>query len=190
MFQRQDKFQSIWALLGYAARRSVVAIIGVIGSGIAIVMWWIPDPRIQISMGAAVLIFSLLIALISLLAIAALAALEGAANPLPKARSCVSSAQGDNRNLILLLDPSPFFSHDHVVSIFLQKAGNYEKFIGYGYVLNIQDNKMIQVRILGLVIDEKNVGDELSNSNATTLASLIVKPSVGREFYNEWRGSL
>lgn len=77
---------------------------------------------------------------------------------------------------LLLLSPSELFSFDTAVSIYLMQD-EMEILIGYGRVLNIQEDRKIQVLVMRTLTDPQQ-WENIKQSNATLLKQLRVKPTV------------
>lgn len=78
----------------------------------------------------------------------------------------------------LLLEPSPVFGHEILVSIFY-KDGDFEVLVGSGFILTVQENGLIQV----LVTDNFNDQNEkfwanVCGNDHQILSRLLVKPSI------------
>ena len=79
---------------------------------------------------------------------------------------------------LLLLSESDFFSIEAIVSIYY-KDESYEPLIGIGFVLNIQENGLIQVIVDNCYDDRyKEIWDKVRENNASVLEKLIIKPLV------------
>lgn len=70
----------------------------------------------------------------------------------------------------ILLQPSDLYSTDTIVSLYF-KDGEFEKYMGYGYVETIQHpSKRVQIKVIEI---KKNMTDVLKNTNKD---QIIVKP--------------
>ena len=81
---------------------------------------------------------------------------------------------------VLLLDPSDLFSQDAVVSVF-SRQNDFERLIGVGQVLTIQDNGLIQVVVLKDLGSDDKLWERLRSNDATALRDVLVKPSIPRQ---------
>lgn len=77
---------------------------------------------------------------------------------------------------LLLIEPTQLLSNDATVSVYYLE-GNYEKFVAIGKVINVQDDKKVQI----IITDNYDFEDELAKikQNSTEeLDKLIVKTSI------------
>lgn len=82
---------------------------------------------------------------------------------------------------LLVLDNSPLFSHDTLLSVYFNDDG-YEILIGVGFVFNIQENGLIQAVITRIFGDQHgDVWDKVKANDGSILKRLIVKPSIPRQ---------
>lgn len=94
--------------------------------------------------------------------------------------------QYSNKGL-LLLEPSEFFSHNTLVAIYYSE-NELEVSIGLGEVSNIQENRLIQIKVETKSKAHEELWAKIFNNDAAEICKLIVKPYVPRslmEFYNE-----
>lgn len=81
----------------------------------------------------------------------------------------------------ILLQPSDLYSTDTIVSLYF-KNGEFEKYIGYGYVETIQyPSKRVQIKVIEM---QKNMADVLKNTNKD---HIIVKPSTTKNIIESIR---
>ena len=89
---------------------------------------------------------------------------------------------GDSGRLILVLRPSVLFSHESSVAIF-HNENSVEHLLGVGYVETIQENGLIQVRIIHFVEPEgSQFWTRLIAKNRDVLPQILVKPYVPRQY--------
>lgn len=97
---------------------------------------------------------------------------------LPTVRAAHQVARAPDRGeLLLLLAPSPLFSHQTAVSIYT-KVDDFEVMIGLGLVATIQANGTIQVCIKQREAAYADVWTSIEHNDKRALEALIVKPSV------------
>ena len=109
-------------------------------------------------------------------------AYRGATAKLPAVRAAKASpALYRDAIALLLLEKSPLFGHESLVSVYL-KDEDFEILIGIGFVLTIQKGGLIQVLVTAN-FDPKsnNIWKEVIDNNVTTLKKLIIKPSIPRQ---------
>ena len=170
---------SSWSgLLWLSFRGTVGGFVGIVGLAAGVAAWFIPATE-KVSLAVYVLTLMVCIALIVVLAEAARIAKASAAHPLPRVRFSLDEAQvGEIPRVVLVLDPSPLFNQGLVVSVFLVQQDQYERFFGNGFVQNVQDDGLIQVRLTGLSEGFADVLADLQGSKTQTLARVRVKPYV------------
>lgn len=77
---------------------------------------------------------------------------------------------------LFLIDPTPLLSNDAIVSLYYLED-NYEKFVAIGKVINVQDDKKVQI----IITDNYNFEDELEKimkNSVEELNKLVVKTSI------------
>lgn len=159
-------------------RGTIGTFVGVIGLLASIAAWFIPGTS-TVPLALYIVTVVLCIAFIVILFEATRIARLHAANPLPRVRlSLRDGAPSSEGHVILILEPSPMFSHGLLVSIFLLEQDHYERFVGHGVVQNVQDDGLIQIRIEGIVEGFQNMIADLEASKAQVLSRLRVKPYV------------
>lgn len=81
-----------------------------------------------------------------------------------------------NAFALFLVEPTPLFSYDAIVSIYYLEDG-VERLVGVGKVINVQNDLKIQV----LVLKDYDFGDKaeaIKNNSKDELKKLIVKSSI------------
>jgi len=96
-------------------------------------------------------------------------------NTLPRVR-CAMQAPKDFPQAvgILIMEPSELFSYDSIVAIY-SVEDEIERCIGIGKVLNIQEDKKIQVLVMRQI--ENSGWDAILNNDANKLRNVMVKPN-------------
>jgi hypothetical protein len=82
--------------------------------------------------------------------------------------------------ILLLLDESELFGHNSLVSVYYVDASEFEELLGVGRVLNIQENRKIQVTFTAR--SNPDVTTRLASNDAAALRSIRVKPTVPVEY--------
>ncbi|MDP1997766.1 MAG: hypothetical protein Q8J90_11265 [Gallionella sp.] len=165
-------------LLWVSFRGTVGTFVGIVGMLAGIAAWFIPGTT-TVTLAVYVVTVALCVAIIVVLFEATRIARLHAANPLP--RVCLSLREGGTPtegHVILILEPSPMFSHGLMASIFLLEHGHYERFVGHGVVQNVQDDGLIQIRIEEVVEGFQSLIADLEASKSQVLSRLRVKPYV------------
>ena len=81
---------------------------------------------------------------------------------------------------LLLLEKSNLYSHETLVSIYYRKD-SFEELIGFGHVLTVQENGLIQVLVLSNFVDgEPDIWNHVQANDANYIKSLIVRPNIPR----------
>lgn len=81
-----------------------------------------------------------------------------------------------NACALFLVEPTPLLSHDAIVSIY-HLEDEVEKLVGIGKVINIQNDRKVQV----LVLQDYDFGEKLTlimNNSKDELNKLIIKSSI------------
>jgi len=81
-----------------------------------------------------------------------------------------------NAFALFLIEPTPLFSYDAIVSIYYLEDG-VERLVGVGKVINVQNDQKVQV----LVFEDYDFGDKaeaIKNNSKDELNKLIVKSSI------------
>ncbi len=87
--------------------------------------------------------------------------------------------------LLLLLEPSSLFAHDTWVSFFHIDGDNFERLIGVGSVVNIQEDGRIQVGMSQASLGYEEIIKGLTRNDSGLLKRTRVKPSIPRTFFEE-----
>ncbi len=104
----------------------------------------------------------------------------GSKHVLPRVLTAQIFPEGDS--LLCLLEPSSLFSHDTLVSLYYLGESEFERLIGFGVVLNIQENGMIQIMVTSEIKSCPDIFDKLRNNDSDALKKLRVKPSVTKAY--------
>ena len=81
-----------------------------------------------------------------------------------------------------LLEPSSLFYQDSSVSCFIIDDHGFELLIAVGFVITIQQNKNIQIKLDKVAPGYEDKILEIINNNGDTLKNLIVKPGIPNSF--------
>jgi len=112
---------------------------------------------------------------------------RSASQPLPRTRQIVvpdRAAPGADPSVILVLDRSSLFGFNILVTIYYserldpRRGDVFERAIGIGRVVNVQQNGLIQVLVLAELPGNADLWQRTRNREAAALAQLVVKPSV------------
>jgi hypothetical protein len=100
---------------------------------------------------------------------------------LPKIRKVLKPPNSyEKASALLLVDPSALLSHDSSVTLFMLED-DYELLVGVGVVINIQNDKKVQVALFKNE-DSQQLVDQLKENKKHDLERLVLKPSVPRAF--------
>lgn len=82
----------------------------------------------------------------------------------------------EDYNVLLILEPSELFARDHLLSLYL-KVDNFEELVGFGRVLNVQDDGLIQVGLINRG-EDREIFQKIRENNASVIKTLLVKSQV------------
>jgi len=97
------------------------------------------------------------------------------------------SWKGQGSTILCVLEPSELFSNDTLIS-FYYKDDVCEGFIGYGTVINIQEDKKIQVTLEQILSEDDEMIQKLANNDSSLLGKIIIKPYISNRFFNKTGG--
>lgn len=152
--------------------------LSLLGFVIALMFWiWKPIDTIDLKVFIPIIIFLLIIVII--LGNLSFSLFKKTQNITPKVIQGRKPPKFQkDAKALLLLEKSGIFSQDAVVAIFFNDEG-YEKLIGAGFVLSIQNNGIIQIIISKSLDDsDNNIWDKLIANDSVILRKIIVKPNV------------
>lgn len=96
-------------------------------------------------------------------------------------------SQNINAIALCLLEPSEFFSEGILVSFYYDKE-NFEQLIGFGEVVNVQDNKIIQAEMIYIFRRYEDIVEKIVNNNFKCLKQIRIKPSIPKKYLSDlWR---
>jgi len=163
----------IWS----ATLKSWGGLISVVSVVAAIVGFFVVPASQTVPLNWTLVLFLLLLAVVIVLFRAAYDAHFDSRASLPKVRTVIEPPTTyKEASALLLLDPTDLLSHDSIVSVYYMDGG-IERLSGIGKVINVQNDKKIQV----ILIKEAEFSDKveaLKANNPEDLEKLIVKPSV------------
>jgi len=153
-------------------------LINIIGVALGYIAW-VASPTNSISIAIALPVLILSISLILTFGNAAFLTFQNSKNYLPKVLMGRKSPVNKDSRLLCLLEPSELFSYDSYVS-FYYAEDKFERFLGHGYVVNIQDDGHIQVELVGTADGNEEVIERLAQNDKTVLEKIRIKPTVTR----------
>lgn len=103
---------------------------------------------------------------------------------LPAVVRFMTIAQGQGDITLCLLGESNLFSADTFACFYYRMDGGFEVLIGYGFVINIQDDQRIQVSLDEKLPGYDNVWNTLINNDAEALKKVLVKPNASRQLFD------
>lgn len=163
-----------------AFRRSHGPTITTVGFLMSIGFFYItPDQAVEFKylVPIAIILAIIIFTLVDL----SLALTRSGMNLIPKirqARECPKLYS--NGIAMLLLDPSPIFGVESFVSVYSRET-DFEILIGYGFVANVQENGLIQVIVLGSLLNETDeTWNKIVQNNTNDIKKILVKPSLPR----------
>lgn len=84
----------------------------------------------------------------------------------------------EDAKALCLLEPSVLFSHNTFVSFYFVGDDEFERFMGIGRVVNIQEDGKIQAALLHVSTGLEAEVQELSQNHAAVLGKIRVKPNI------------
>jgi len=174
--------KSFWHLVLSSFLKVGVVVCMVGAFALAIILWYIkPDVTVPIGIILPILIVCLLFILT--FANVAYKTFSRFKHPLPKviAGRKPPTYLSDTKALCLL-EPSEFFSHNMLVSFYFIDEDNFERLIGIGEVINIQEDSKIQVLLRFPTPGHEEKIASLIKNDRTILHKLLVKPSIPRNY--------
>jgi hypothetical protein len=142
---------------------------------ISIILWSF-KPDIEISIAIILPIFIILLLLIATLFIAAYDSHYKGKHILPK----VILGRESSSKTLCVLEQSPLFSHDALVSIYFNEG--FEQLVGFGRVINVQEDGKIQVILIKSFEEYNDIITRLGQNDSTILGKIIVKPTVPKAY--------
>jgi hypothetical protein len=97
--------------------------------------------------------------------------------------SVIQVRQNEN-SIICLLKPSNLFSTNAIVTLY-DYHNRYERPIGFGEVMNIQDDGIIQIELIKAIRGQEKFLEKLTQNNAECLTRLRVKPLVLKKYLKD-----
>ncbi len=89
-----------------------------------------------------------------------------------------AAGQMEGEKVLCLLEPSELFSHGALVSFYHVGHENFEELIGIGTVVNVQEDRKIQVAMTWCVDGHEGTAERLARNDKEVLEKIMVKPSV------------
>jgi hypothetical protein len=147
----------------------------------SVLLYFIAPDTDTIKVNIFVVVVFVLFAIIVIILRALYDASTDARVNLPKIRKVLEPPRSyEKASALLLVDPSNLLSHDSSVTLFMLED-DYEQLVGIGVVVNIQDDKKVQVALFKNDESEQLIG-QLKENKKHDLERLILKPSVPRVF--------
>ncbi|EKO3570092.1 hypothetical protein [Vibrio metschnikovii] len=163
----------IWS----AAVKSWGALFTIIGLAVSVIGFFIVPSSQAVPLNIVVVLGLLIFVVLGIFIRAAYDANVDSTVSLPRVRTVIEPpATYRDASALLLLDPTELLSHDSIVSVYYLDGG-IERLSGIGKVINIQNDKKIQVILIKEAEFSEKV-EALKANKPEDLAKLIVKPSV------------
>jgi len=153
-------------------------VLAFLGIAISLTVWVVkPDARVPV----AVIVPAGLVAVILLLVLleAGRSAWHLRTPGLPRVLYATAAMPGLPRvQLVCLLEPSEMFSHGVQVGFYFQNEDGFELLVGIGRVLNVQDDKRVQVGLTRALPGQEATVNQISQNARNVLEKVRVKPWV------------
>jgi hypothetical protein len=162
----------------YKILRNICGLLGLYITSLGVILGLIawnnnPGKLIEIKLITLSIIASISLLLIIVLTTFIVKLLECIEPPFPK----IITVKPLNGSILILLGQSNIFSHGSLVSIYCINDG-YEQLIGLGEVINIQDDKRVQILLTQRVSPDEDIYKKLLENNATVFEKILIKPYV------------
>ena len=92
------------------------------------------------------------------------------------------SVQIQGAKVLCLLESSELFSYDALVSFYYIDDENFEQLIGIGAVVNIQEDRKIQVAMFYSLEGHQEKAEKIAQNDAGILKKTRVKPNVPKTY--------
>ena len=170
--------QSFWKRFWSSTRESYGALVAIFSIPLAIVLWLFP-PDTHVPLGivicAGMVVFAMLISFTHM----AYSILKELSSQLPRVIHSREGAGTFEHNIVVcLLEESTLFSQGIAVSFYFKDSEKFEVFIGTGVVINVQDDRRIQVGLREMAKGQEDAVTKLKNNDSAALQCLIIKPNV------------
>ena len=176
--------KGLWSLIWSSFYRTQSILSGVIAIVVSIILWFFtPDRTISLSIFIPILIIFWIIVMTLVDTLFRISKLSKRILPRVLNTKMLFTST-EEQKVLCLLEPSEFFSHDILVSFYYVDDDNFERFIGVGKVLNIQEDGIIQVTIDYTSQGSDEIITKLAESNAGVLKKIRVKPTIPRTYFN------
>jgi len=165
--------ERIWA----SALKSWGALFTIVGVIASLIGFFVVPENTTLPLNWSIVVAIILVSITSIFARAAYDAHTDSKVTLPKVRTVIAPPSSyRDASALLLLNPTELLSHDSIVSVYFNDGG-IERLSGIGKVVNIQNDKMIQVILIKDAEFSEKV-EALKANKPEDLENLIVKPSV------------
>ena len=174
----------VWKDIWTSLRAVVPAIASAIALGLALLgsLW---DPRIRVQIGLVWLsvIGFVLIAIIAAAIKMAVDARRAAHGAPPRAIN-VSAASPTDGPIVLIMSRSRQFGVNIFVTIYYEeilgvgRGELFERTIGIGRIINIQENGLIQVLVLREVLNQSGLWQRIRSCEMAIVSHVFIKPSI------------
>ena len=142
-------------------------------------LFWYFKPEMTVSFGVILPIFLLLIILIiPLVDLLINLYFQNKNKRLPRVLTSAKYPSGDT---VLLLSDSSLFTINSIVSIYY-KEDDFEHLIGFGTVINVQENGKIQVGISWALNGYDEYFEKIDNNDKTFIDRIVIKPNTSNVF--------
>ncbi|MCK9376481.1 MAG: hypothetical protein M0P73_10040 [Syntrophobacterales bacterium] len=144
------------------------------------IILWTFKPDVKLSIVIILPIILILLLLIATLFIAAYDSHHRGKHILPR----VILGRESSSRILCVLEPSPLFSHDTLVSFYFNEG--FEQLIGFGRVINVQQDGKIQVILIKSFEEYVDIITKMSKNDSTILTKIIVKPTVPKAYIDPY----
>jgi hypothetical protein len=161
-------------------------LLGGVGLVLAVLVWlYSPDTRVAVAFIIPIGTFILIV--LAVVADAGYRAWQLRMPGLPKVLYATNSVSlGATIQLVCLLEPSEMFSYGLQVGFYYQNEDGFEILIGVGHVVNIQDDKRVQVGLTRTSGGQEQTVELIGQNKKSVIERVRVKPSIPHDVPNEY----
>lgn len=170
--------RSFSALLWQSFRSTYGPVVSGLGFAVTTIAWLRGPPATVAFPPFLLFAFFAFTALLTLFQ-AARTVFEDSSHPLPAIRAFTAPpAEYSGIRALCLLEPSALFSQDTRVSFYHRDQSEFERLIGFGHVLIVQQDGLVQVALTKLFSSQEALLTSLLNNNKLEVERASVKPTV------------
>ena len=170
--------EPFWKAFWGSVRKSYGGLVGIFSAPFAFVLWYFPTDT-RVPLGIVIVGSTLGIAMLVSLSHMSYTAVQRLSHRVPRvAYSRKGSGAFEDCVVVCLLEEAPLFGHGMAVSFYFKDSVGFEVLIGVGMVINVQDDRRIQVGLQKVAKGQEDAVGKLRSNDSDALQRLLVKPNV------------